>query len=73
MKSLKTDDIKLSEDLQAKLSPYLRYNVLHGKTELEYLVFKVLVENNCLLGLAYFDDYSEEDEEQGEDGENKEK
>lgn len=54
--SLKTDDTKISDDFVAKLSPYLRYNVLHNNTELEYLVFKVLVENDCSLGLAYFDD-----------------
>lgn len=66
--SLNADDAKISADLQAKLSPYLRYNVLHNNTELEYLVFKVLAENGCLLGLSYFDDCSEDDDDDEKEG-----
>lgn len=58
MKSLKTDDKKISDDLQEKLSPYLLFfdAVLHNHTELEYVVFKVLVENGCFYSIsAIFD------------------
>lgn len=60
MQSLKTDDPKICDDLAAKLKPYLRYNILLNNKELEYLVFKVLVETQCLFGLAYFDDEDDE-------------
>lgn len=54
MKSLKADDKEISDDLQEKLSPYLLFfdAVLHNNTELEYVVFKVLVENGCFYRIS---------------------
>lgn len=57
IQSLKNDGTKVSDDLLAKISAYLEYSaVLHNNTELEYVVFKVLVENGCLFDMNdYFD------------------
>lgn len=70
MKSLKSDDANISDDLIAQLSPYLQYFevVLANNTEFEYVVFKVLVENNSFLADIIFIDErhnpdSEEDNE----------
>lgn len=63
LQSLKTDDPQLSDDILAKFSSYWEYSlVLHNNTELEYVVFKILVENGCLL--CWFHD---DEEEKGED------
>lgn len=65
MQSLKTDDKKISDDLSIKLSPYLRFfeAFLHYSTELEYVIFKVLVENGCLYGI---DDIGGDDQDHEE-------
>lgn len=62
--SLKSDDAKISNEHLAKITPYLRYNLLLNSTELEYLVFKILAENDCLVGLGYFNDEEEDEEEE---------
>lgn len=72
LQSLKTDEVKISDDLQAKLSPYLEYFevVLPNNTEFEYVVFKVFVENGCLYDIGDIDEryeYSLDDEEEDED------
>lgn len=78
LQSLKTDETKISDELQAKLSPYLRYFevVLHGNTEFEYVVFKVFVENGCLYDIGDIDDryeYGLDEEEEEEEGEGEDK
>lgn len=47
IQSLKAGDRKINDDLLVKLTPYLKFfeAVLHNNMELEYLVFKILVEN----------------------------
>lgn len=54
LQSLKTDDKKISDDLQEKISPYLLFfdAVLHSYTEFEYVAFKVLVENGCFYSIS---------------------
>lgn len=51
MQALKPDNMKISDDLSTKLSPYLEFfrTVLHNNMEFEYLVFKILLENECFL------------------------
>lgn len=55
--SLKADDTKIGDDLLAKISPYVQHIEvhLHNNTELEYLVFKVLVENSLLYNIDWID------------------
>lgn len=69
--SLKTDEPKISDELQAKLAPNLRYFevVLHGNTEFEYVVFKVFVENGCLYDISDIDDRYEYDSDELEEEE----
>lgn len=66
IQSLK-DDKKLDDDFLKKLSPYLEYFqiILGNNTELEYLVFKVLVENDCLY--QYHIDTIDEDIDEDND------
>lgn len=53
---LKPDGTKVNDDLLAKLEPYLKYLVvLHNNSQLEYVVFKILAENDCLIDDEYFD------------------
>lgn len=72
IESLKTDDKKLGDDFVEKLSPYLTCfeTILQNKTELEYLIFKILVENQCTYDLSVIEDwcdahdaYDDEEEE----------
>lgn len=83
IESLKSDDDdpKLDQEFCRKLTPYLECfeTVLSGYTELEFLIFKVLVENNCLYDLSVIEDRCEgfndedegdDDEEGGDDGDN---
>lgn len=51
IQSLKTDDIKINDDLPTKLSPYLEFFrfVRNNYTGFENVVFKVLAENGCPL------------------------
>lgn len=71
IQSLKSDDIKLTDDLISKLSPYLQFFevVLGNNTELEYLIFKILAENNCLYDFYGIDDRYCEDSEYDDDEE----
>lgn len=57
------DDAKLDDNFLKKLSPYLEYFaiILENKTELEYLVFKVLVQNGCLYDISGIDERYHED------------
>lgn len=67
IESVTAEDKVIDNDHQAKLEPYLVFfeMVLHKKTELEYLVFKVMFENGCLYDLSGLEDryqnYSDED------------
>lgn len=56
VESLK-DDTKIADDFGTELSPYLSFFavILKNSTELEYLVFKILVENNCLYEIDSLD------------------
>lgn len=56
-KSLKADDTKISEDLQAKLPEYLEFFevVLHGYTDFEYVAFKLFVENGFFFNIDDID------------------
>lgn len=65
IKSRKKGDKMMSDELSTKLSPYWQYFevVLHNTTEFEYLVFKILVENEWFHSI---DDIEDEDED--EDG-----
>lgn len=78
IQSLKSDDVKLTNDLISKLSPYLQFFeiVLGNNTELEYLIFKILAGNDCLYDFNGIDDrycddsdYDVDEEEQKEDKE----
>lgn len=83
VQSLKGDEPKLSKEFSEKLAPYLECfeTVLSTYTEFEFLIFKILFENDCLYDLSviedrceeYDDDEEEEDEdddESGNDGDN---
>lgn len=54
------DDAKLDDDFLKKLSPYLQHFSIsfENSTELEYLVFKVLAQNDCWMmgGIDELDD-----------------
>lgn len=59
IESLKTDDKKLDDNFIEKLSSYLTCfeTVLQNQTELEYLIFKILVENQCTYDLSVIEDW----------------
>lgn len=63
IESVKDDDEEIDSDLSEQLSPYLQYFevILENNTELEYLVFKVLLENNCLYDLSGLEDRYQDD------------
>lgn len=70
LQSLKADDNKIDEYIPAKLSPYIQYNtVLNNNTELEYVVFKILVENGCLFQIDDIDGWNEDDGNEDENAE----
>lgn len=56
--SLKDDDVKIGDDLRTGILPYLEFFaiILRNSTELEYLVFKVMVENKFLFEIDDIDD-----------------
>lgn len=75
IKSQKNNDPKLDDDFIEKLAPYWEYFevVLANHTEFEYLVFKILVDNRCLVDIdgisgrfedesGYSDDETDNDE-----------
>lgn len=55
--SLRTDDIAISNDLLHQVSPYLKllHISLYNNTEFEYVVFKVLMESDCLCDIDDLD------------------
>lgn len=55
--SLKSNETKIDDDLLAKVSPYFQYIevFLHNSTEFEYLVCKVLIENELLYHIDDID------------------
>lgn len=70
IKSVKTDDVKSNDEFTAKLAPYLICFevVLHNCTELEYLIFKVFVENGFLYELSVIDERYEYEDDTSDDG-----
>ncbi|KAG4067680.1 hypothetical protein HA402_005452 [Bradysia odoriphaga] len=78
IESLKSDDTRLSEEFCGKLAPYLVCfeTVLSKYTEFEFLIFKILLENDCLYDLSVIDDrceeYNDDDDEEDDDEEEEE-
>lgn len=75
IESLKNDDTTMDADFSTKLTPYLRFFevILKNNTQFEYLVFKVLVENDCLYDIDDIDDrYNDESDDEQEEEEEEE-
>ena len=74
LESLINNDPKLADDFIKKLAPYLEVFevVLANHTAFEYLVFKILAENRCLIDIdeingRFEDDHSGDDETDDDD------